>query len=41
MNHTASIYLLDSAVNFKGTIAYQENTDVALSKLRRLLKGGS
>ncbi|MGH6760027.1 MAG: SCO family protein [Phyllobacterium sp.] len=36
MDHTASIYLLDSKGDFHGTIAYGENPETALSKLKRL-----
>ncbi|EKF20820.1 SCO family protein [Nitratireductor pacificus] len=36
MDHTASIILLDSAGDFFGTIAYEENPDTALAKLKRL-----
>jgi protein SCO1/2 len=39
MDHTASILLLDSAGAFAGTIAYGENPDTAVEKLRRLAKG--
>lgn len=37
MDHTASIYLLDHKGHFSGTIAYGENHDIALSKLRKLI----
>lgn len=37
MNHTASIFLLDKAGKFTGTIAYQEDTATALEKIRRLI----
>jgi protein SCO1/2 len=37
MDHTATIYLLDSNAVFTGTIDYQENPDTALKKLRRLV----
>ncbi|MFD2260386.1 SCO family protein [Chelativorans composti] len=40
MDHTASIMLLDSKGDFFGTIAYQENPDIALEKLRRLIREG-
>lgn len=36
MDHTASILLLDADGTFSGTIAYGENPDNALSKLKRL-----
>ncbi len=38
MDHTASVLLLDSNGAFFGTIAYGENPDTALAKLRRLAK---
>ncbi len=38
MDHTASVFLLNSAGDFHGTIAYGENTETALEKLRRLSK---
>jgi protein SCO1 len=38
MDHTASIYLLDSDAIFTGTIDYQEDPDIALQKLRRLIE---
>lgn len=37
MDHTASVMLLDRSGQFSGTISYGEKTDVALSKIRRLL----
>lgn len=37
MDHTASVFLLDSAGEFQGTIAYREDTATALGKLRNLL----
>ncbi|MDQ2634222.1 MAG: SCO family protein [Pseudomonadota bacterium] len=40
MDHTASIILLDSNGAFAGTIAYQENPDTALTKLKRLAAEG-
>ena len=40
MDHTASVFLLDSAGGFAGTIAYQENPDVAVKKLENLIKKG-
>ncbi|TCD14617.1 SCO family protein [Oricola cellulosilytica] len=39
MDHTASIYLVGRDGNFKGTIAYGENGETAVAKLRRLVKG--
>jgi protein SCO1/2 len=39
MDHTASVLLLDHAGAFAGTIAYGENPDTAIEKLRRLAKG--
>jgi protein SCO1/2 len=40
MDHTASVILLDSNGAFAGTIAYQENPDTALAKLKRLAAEG-
>ncbi len=40
MDHTASVILLDGAGGFAGTIAYGENPDAALTKLRRLAAEG-
>lgn len=37
MDHTATIYLIDSNGVFTGTIDYQEDSDTALKKLRRLV----
>ncbi len=39
MDHTASVILLDAQGRFSATIAYGENSDTALAKLR-LLAGG-
>ena len=36
MDHTASIFLLDSNGAFRSTIAYGENPDTAMEKLRNL-----
>lgn len=38
MDHTASVFLLDSNGRFTGTIAYGENPDVAEQKLANLTK---
>lgn len=38
MDHTASVFLLDSTGRFAGTIAYQEDPDTAVKKLQNLLK---
>ncbi len=38
MDHTASVLLVDAGGNLRGTIAYQENNDVALQKIRNLLQ---
>ncbi len=40
MDHTASVILLDSDGRFAGTIAYGENPESALTKLRRLAAEG-
>ncbi|MBN9348354.1 MAG: SCO family protein [Devosia sp.] len=37
MNHTASVFLVNSKGEFAGTIAYGENTSTALDKIRRLV----
>ncbi len=36
MDHTASVFLVDSEGNFRGTIAFGENSGAALAKLKRL-----
>ncbi|WP_343312326.1 SCO family protein [Brucella sp. BE17] len=41
MDHTASVFLLDKGGHFRSTIAYQENSDTALQKLKNLAKGAS
>lgn len=40
MDHTASVLLLDSKGDFFGTIAYGENPEAALAKLKRLAAKG-
>jgi protein SCO1/2 len=37
MDHTASVYLLDSDGQFVGTVDYQEDTDTVMAKLKRLV----
>ena len=37
MDHTASVFLIDRNGVFKGTIAYGENPDTAIAKLKRLI----
>lgn len=37
MNHTASVFLLDRNGAFQSTIAFREDTDTALAKIRRLV----
>lgn len=37
MNHTASVFLVNSKGEFSGTIAYGEDTKTALEKIRRLV----
>lgn len=39
VNHTASVFLLDENGDFFGTIAYEEGSETALGKLRRLIAG--
>lgn len=41
MDHTASIYLMNSDGSFSGTISYGENGETALEKLKNLLKSNS
>jgi len=40
MNHTASVFLVNSEGEFEGTIAYQEDQDTALAKIRKLIAEG-
>ncbi|MBO9124736.1 MULTISPECIES: SCO family protein [unclassified Rhizobium] len=40
MDHTASVFLLDSQGRFAGTIAYGENPDTAVKKLENLANKG-
>jgi protein SCO1 len=40
MNHTASVFLVDSKGEFQGTIAYGEETKTALEKIKRLVANG-
>ncbi|MBL8575871.1 MAG: SCO family protein [Mesorhizobium sp.] len=40
MDHTASVLLLDGSGDFFGTIAYEENSETALAKLKRLAAKG-
>jgi protein SCO1 len=40
MDHTASVLLLNRKGDFFGTISYEENTDTAIAKLRRLVREG-
>lgn len=40
MDHSASVYLLDGQGRFAGTIAYQEDPDVAVKKLENLINKG-
>jgi protein SCO1/2 len=40
MDHTASVFLLDSQGHFAGTIAYQEDPDTAVKKLQNLISKG-
>ena len=37
MDHTASVFLLDAKGRFKSTIAWGENPDIAVTKLKKLL----
>ena len=38
IDHTASVFLINSEGQFAGTIAYQEKSDVALEKLENLIR---
>lgn len=40
MDHTASVLLLDGRGELAGTIAYEENRDTAIAKLKRLAQEG-
>ena len=37
MNHTASVFLVNAQGGFEGTIAYGENADTAVAKIRKLM----
>jgi protein SCO1 len=39
MDHTASVFLLDDEGRFRSTIAYGENPDTAVQKLKNLIEG--
>lgn len=41
MDHSASVYLMNSDGSFSGTIAYGESGETALEKLKNLLKSNS
>ncbi|WP_311319308.1 SCO family protein [Rhizobium sp. WSM1274] len=38
MDHTASVVLVDAKGNFRGTISYGEDTEVALKKIRNVVQ---
>jgi protein SCO1 len=38
INHTASVFLIGSQGQLYGTIAYGENSDIALQKIKRLIR---
>ncbi|WP_417580201.1 SCO family protein [Pelagibacterium sp.] len=38
VNHTASVFMIDDEGNFFGTITYQEDTQTALDKVKRLIE---
>lgn len=40
MDHTASVFLIDSKGRFQGTIAYREDTKTAVEKLKLLISKG-
>jgi protein SCO1/2 len=37
VNHTASVFLVNAQGGFEGTIAYGENADIAVQKIRKLV----
>jgi protein SCO1/2 len=37
MDHTASVFLIDAGGSFRGTIAFRENWETAVAKIRRLV----
>lgn len=39
MDHSSAIYLMDAHGDFSGVITYQEPSDQALAKLRKLIRG--
>lgn len=39
VNHTASVFLIGADGTFKGTIAYGEDRDTAVAKIKRLVEG--
>ncbi len=39
VNHTATVFLVGRDGEFEGTIAYGENTDTAVAKIKRLVEG--
>ena len=41
IDHIAGLYLMDSKVRFLGFIPYQEKTDTAVAKLRKLIAAGA
>ena len=41
IDHTAALYLMDPKVRFFGVIPYQEKTDAAVAKLRKLAAAGA
>jgi protein SCO1 len=41
IDHTAGLYLMDSKLRFLGLIPYQEKTDTAVVKLRKLIAAGA
>jgi protein SCO1/2 len=40
MDHTASVFLVDSKGNFQGTIAFEESSETAVQKLKLLISKG-
>jgi protein SCO1 len=38
MDHTATVFLMDAKGNFSGTIAWNEDSEIAMEKIRRLIQ---
>ena len=38
IDHTSTIFLINQNLSLKGTIAYREHSDVAIAKIKNLIK---